>query len=146
MTDAEITERITASYNRQSAMATIGATLASVEPGRIVIRLPNADHIRQQHGFVHGGVIGMIADDVCGYSALTLMPADKAVLTGEYKINFLAPAQGDWFEAEGKVLRAGKRVHVTMAEVFACTQQSRKIIAVMLATMMVVDKAPGMID
>ena len=146
MTDTTMIERITASFNRQSAMTTIGATLARVESGRIVIRLPKQPHILQQHGFVHGGVIGMIADSACGYAALTMMPADKAVLTGEYKINFLAPAEGEWFEAEGRVLRAGKRVHVAIGDVFACTAQSRKAIAVMLTTMMVVDKAPGMVD
>jgi len=146
MTDAEIVNRITASFNRQSAMSAIGATLVDVKPGRVAIRLPKAEHILQQHGFVHGGVIGMIADSACGYAALSLMPADKAVLTGEYKINFLNPAEGEWFEAEGRVLRSGRRVHVAIGDVFACTGQSRKQVAVMLATMMVVDKAPGIVD
>lgn len=146
MTPTEIQKRIADSFNRQSAMTSIGATLTEVGAGRVVITLPMAGHILQQHGFVHGGVIGMIADSACGYSALTLMEADKAVLTSEYKINLLAPAVGERFEAEGRVLRAGKRVHVVMGEVFACKASERKSIAVMLATMMVVDKAPGMVD
>lgn len=146
MTHDQMIDRITTSFNRQSAMTTIGATLKEVGPGRVVITLPMADHVLQQNSFVHGGVIGMIADSACGYSALTLMEPENTVLTSEYKINLLAPAVGDRFEAEGKVLRAGRRVFVVAGDVYALRGEDRKHIAVMLATMMVVEKAPGMVD
>jgi len=127
-------------------MDSIGARMVEAAPGHVVIELPMADHILQQHSFVHGGVIGMIADSAAGYAALSLMPADKAVLTGEYKINFLAPAAGHTFRAEGKVIRAGKRMHVAMADVYAVDGGSRRHIAILLATMMVIDRTPDMVD
>ena len=146
MTDAEIVNRITASFNRQSAMSAIGATLVDVKPGRVAIRLPKAEHILQQHGFVHGGVIGMIADSACGYSALTLMEAGNTVLTSEYKINFLSPAVGERFVAVGKVIRSGRRTAVVQGDVYAVSGETRKHVAIMLTTLMAVEKTAGMVD
>lgn len=138
--------RIAGSFARQSAMTTIGAKLTRVEPGRVVIELPMADHVLQQNSFIHGGVIGMIADSACGYSALTLVAEDRTVLTSEYKINFLAPAVGDSFVAEGKVIRAGKRIVVVQGDVYAVRGDERKHVAIMLTTLMAVEKTPGMVD
>lgn len=136
--------RISESFERQGLMGTLGATLRVVEPGRVVISMPFSQGISQQHGFAHAGGISTICDTACGYAALTLMPQDKAVLTSEFKINLLAPAAGERFEAEGKVIRAGKRVHVTLGDVYAITGEHRKHIATMLATMMVMDNDTGL--
>lgn len=147
MTEAEIFDRIALSVSRQSAMTTIGARLTEAKPGTVTIELPRGEHILQQNSFVHGGVLGMIADSACGYSALTLAPEGKTVLTSEYKINLLAPAIADHFEAVGRVIRAGKRVVVTQGDIYAISAAGeRKHIAIMLATLMVIDKAPGMVD
>lgn len=143
--DAVQQERVRQSFARQSIMATIGAELTAVEMGRVVIALPFSDHIGQQHGFVHAGVIATIGDSACGYAALSLMPPGKAVLTSEFKINLLSPARAERFEAEGRVIRAGKRVHVAMGEVFGLVEGQRKAVAVMLATLMVID-AEGLAD
>lgn len=137
--------RIQASFDKQGLMTTLGATLREVEPGKVMISMPFSGHLSQQHGFIHAGAITSIVDSACGYAALTLMPEGKAVLTTELKINLMAPAAGERFEAEGKVIRAGKRVHVVMGEVFAVSGEHRKPIAVMLGTMMVID-AEGMKD
>ena len=146
MTGFDALARARDSFSRQSAMTTIGASLSAIEPGRGVIDLPAAPHILQQHGFVHGGVIGMIADSACGYAALSLMPEDKAVLTGEYKINFVSPAAAPRFEAVGKVIRAGRRQHVVQGEVFGLDGEKRKLVAIMLATMLVLDQDAGLKD
>ena len=138
--------RISGSFNRQSAMTTIGARLKEVGPGRVVIELPMADHVLQQNSFVHGGVIGMIADSACGYAALTMFGPEKAVLTTEYKIHFLSPAMGDRFEAEGRVIRPGRLISVVQGDVYAFRGDEKKHVAVMLATMMSVEKTPGMVD
>lgn len=134
------------SFGRQSAMTTIGAAITEIEPGRVTIAMPVAPHILQQHGFVHGGVIGMIADSACGYAALSLMPADKAVLTGEYKINFVSPAAAPRFEAVGRVIRAGRRQHVVQGEVFGIDGEKRKLVAIMLATMLVLEQDGALKD
>ncbi|PYN92089.1 MAG: hypothetical protein DMD89_28900, partial [Candidatus Rokuibacteriota bacterium] len=82
--------RVRASFARQTVMATIGAHLTGVAPGAIDIELPYRGDLTQQHGFLHAGVITIIADSACGYAALSLMPAKASVLTVEYKVNLLA--------------------------------------------------------
>jgi uncharacterized protein (TIGR00369 family) len=136
-------DRIAESFNRQGLMATLNAQLKSVAAGHVTIFMPFSTAISQQHGFAHAGSITTIADTACGYAALSRMDANKAVLTAEFKINLLAPALGEGFEAEGRVLRAGKRVHVTQGDVYALHAGARKHIAVMLATMMVIEPETG---
>jgi len=93
--EATIEKRIKDSFARQTAMATIGASVTRVEKGAVTIELPFRSDLTQQHGFVHAGVVTMIVDTACGYAALTRMPASAAVLTAEYKVNFLSPAEGE---------------------------------------------------
>jgi len=93
--DPNYERRVRDSFARQAAMTLIGATMTHVEPGRCEIELPVREELTQQHRFVHGGVVGMIADSAGGYAAFTLMPADASVLTVEFKINMLAPAKGE---------------------------------------------------
>lgn len=138
---SDMTARIAQSFNRQGFMHTLGATLESVDPGKVSIHMPHAPGITQQNGFAHAGSIATITDSACGYAALTLMEEGKAVLTSEFKIHLLAPAMGEHFVAEGKVLRAGKRMHVVEGNAYAVQGGSRKHIAVMLATMVVIDSA-----
>jgi uncharacterized protein (TIGR00369 family) len=119
-------------------MATIGARLTRVEPGKIDIELQTRDDLVQQHGFLHAGVLASAADSACGYAALSLMPAGAAVLSVEFKINMLAPAAGDRIVARGSVIRAGRTVTVCWGEVAAFTGSDEKLVATMVATMMTV--------
>lgn len=135
--------RVRASFDRQSIMTTIGATLASVGPGAAEIRLPYRADLTQQHGFLHAGVVAIIADSASGYAAFSLMSPDAAVLTVEYKINLMAPARGDAFVARGRVLRAGKTVTVCQAEVHAVREGAEHLVATLLATVMTVRDRPG---
>ena len=138
---AEIDEadaRVRKSFARQSLMATMGAAVAAVRLGEVEIVLPYSDRILQQHGFVHGGAIASIADIACGYAALTVMPREAAVLTTEFKMNLLAPAKGERLRAVGRVIRNGRKLVVTLADVFAEEGAARKQVALMTATMMVV--------
>ncbi len=144
MSDDAVFARVFESFSRQGLMKTLGAALDHASPGRVVIGLPFSPAITQQHGFGHAGAITSIVDSACGYAALTLMPEGKAVLTSEFKINLLAPAAGERFEAEGRILRAGKRQHVAMGEAFAIQNGARKSIAVMLATLVVIDGEGGL--
>lgn len=138
--------RIRASFGRQTFMAAIGADVTRVQPGQVDIDLPFRADLGQQHGFVHAGVVTAIADTACGYAALTLMEANAAVLTTEFKINLLAPAAGERFRARARVLRTGRTLSVCSAEVTALSNGSEKVVAVMLATMMSVRDRPGLTD
>ena len=106
------------SFARQKAMALIGASLSAIEPGASEISLPFRADLTQQKGFVHGGIIGMIADTACGYAAYSLMPKTASLVTVEYKINILAPARGS-LVAKGKVIKSGRTLTVARAEVYA---------------------------
>ena len=141
-TDPDFAERIRASFAKQQAMALIRATMPVIEAGRSEIHLPHWSGVEQQHGFVHGGVVGMIADSAAGYAAMTIVPASVSVLTVEYKVNLLAPANGDQLIARGKVVRPGRTLIVTQAEVFACQDGKETLCALMQQTIMVMlDKA-----
>ncbi|HQR21267.1 MAG TPA: PaaI family thioesterase [Burkholderiaceae bacterium] len=129
--------RVRASFARQAAMGLIGARITSVEPGRCAVELPVRADLTQQHGYVHCGVVGMIADSAGGYAAFTLMPADASVLTVEFKINMLAPAAGDLLIATGEVLKPGRSLSIVRADVIAVQGQKRTRVAAMQQTLMV---------
>ena len=141
----EVERRIRESFVRQQAMATIGASIVAVREGEVEIVLPYRAAITQQHGFIHGGIIAMIADSACGYAALSLMPLDAAVLTTEFKLNLLSPATGESLLARGRVVRPGRKLMVCLGEVFA-EGSAGKQVALMTASMMVVDSAGGLRD
>ena len=136
--DPHFATRIRESFGRQKAMALIGAELTVVEPGATEIALAYREDLTQQKGFVHGGIIGMIADTACGYAAFSLMPADCSLVTVEYKINILAPARGA-LVARGHVVKAGRTLTVTRAEVYA---EDGKHIATMQQTLMMLPGTP----
>ena len=116
--------RIVDSFQKQTIMSTIGASIKSIELGEVVIQLPNGEGISQQDGFVHAGVITTIVDSACGYAAMTLMPEEARVLTIEFKSNFVSPAIGDVFLAKGTVKKSGKTLMVTSGEVYAYKESS----------------------
>ena len=136
--DPHFAARIHASFGRQKAMALIGARLSAVAPGAVEVTLPFRDDLTQQKGFVHGGVIGMIADTACGYAAYSLMPADSSLVTVEYKINILAPATGA-LTARGEVVKPGRTLTIARAEVYA---EDGKHIATMQQTLMMLPGRP----
>ncbi len=135
--DPLIVEHVRASFARQNAMTLIKASMRLIEHGHTEIHLPHWSGVEQQHGFVHGGVIGMIADSAAGYAAMTVAPAGASVLTVEYKMNLLAPADGEQLIARGRVVRAGRTLIVTQAEVFAVKDGRETLCALMQQTIMV---------
>jgi uncharacterized protein (TIGR00369 family) len=140
--DPAFEQRVRSSFGRQTMMKTIGATLRSVAPGLVEIELPFRDDLCQQHGFLHAGAVTAIADNACGYAALSLMPPGAAVLTVELKINLLAPARGSRFVARGRVTRPGRTLTVCLGEVVAVGEGDEQPIATILTTMMAIQDRP----
>jgi len=135
---ADYVHRVTDSFARQAALATMGARLVAVEPGRVTMEMDHDDRFTQQHGFIHAGVTTTVLDTACGYAAFSLMPADAGVLTVELKTNLLAPAAGETFMFVGRVVKPGRTVTFCEGEAFAVTNGTRKRIATLSATMMTV--------
>ena len=136
--DPAFAARIRESFSRQKAMALIGARLARVEAGEVEVALPFRDDLTQQKGFVHGGIIGMIADTACGYAAFSLMPAGGSLVTVEYKMNILKPGRGA-LRALGTVIRPGRTLTDARAEVYA---EDGSHVATMLQTLMALPDRP----
>ena len=130
--------RVRESFARQAAMRTLGATLAVVKAGRVEITLPWAEPLTQQHGFLHAGMVATALDSACGYAGFSLMAADAAVLTIEFKINLLAPAQGQSFRMVGTVVKPGRTVTVCEGHAYAIDGGQEKLVATMGCTLMAV--------
>ncbi|MBO0810179.1 MAG: PaaI family thioesterase [Actinobacteria bacterium] len=133
--------RVQASFARQAMMATLGAEMTSVTPGRVELALRHDERFTQQHGFVHAGAVAAVLDSACGYAAFSLMPPEAAVLTASYTINLLAPAAGQRFTMTGQVVRAGRSLTVCRGEAF--TDGAGTPFAIMQATMTAVYGRPG---
>jgi uncharacterized protein (TIGR00369 family) len=117
--DADFAARVRASFARQQVMEFIGARMIRVEPGLVEIELPFRPELTQQHGFFHAGITSTIADSAGGYAGYTLFPADSSVLTVEYKMNLLAPADGERLVATGRVLKPGRSLTICELAVVA---------------------------
>lgn len=129
-------QRVAASMARQGMMTHLDAKLVRVEKGEVEIALPYADKVTQQQGGFHGGAMGALADIAGGYAGLTVLPEGMEVVTVEYKINFLSAHQEGELRAVGKVVKGGKRIVVTTAEVFHIDAQGKKsMCAVMQQTL-----------
>ena len=142
--DPDFEERVRDSFQRQGIMKLIGAELSLVAPGQVEIELPFRDDLTQQHGFFHAGATSTVADSAGGYAAFSLFPREASVLTVEYKINLVAPAQGERLRAVGRVLRPGRTLTLCDLEVFAVEAGGSKLCAKGLQTIMRLDGRPDM--
>jgi uncharacterized protein (TIGR00369 family) len=129
-------DRVRESFSRQGAMMLIGARIAALEPGYCALALAPRPEVSQQHGYVHAGILATLVDSAGGYAGYTLFPKDSSVLTVEFKLNLLAPAEGDEIVAEGFVVKSGRTLTITRGEVHAARGGERKLVAIMQQTLM----------
>ena len=141
---ADLVSRVQQSFALQGAMQTLGAELTRIELGAVDICLDWAQGLTQQHGFLHAGMVSTALDSACGYAGLTQMPADAAVLTIEFKINLLAPAKGQRFRMEGRVIKPGRTITVTEGRAYAIDNGQEKLIATMGCTLMCLQNRAGL--
>ena len=140
--DPDYQSTVRSAFEAQKAMAHIGATLETVEPGYLEIHLPIREEIMSHiPGIVHGGTIGMVADSAMGFCAMTVAEPNALGVTAEYKINMFAPAMGELVIARGHMVRPGKKMMVTRADVFCVNGGTEKHVATGLATLMALGPA-----
>src|SRR2546426_12311602 len=130
--DPEFDSNVRRSFEGLTLMRTVGARLQHVAPGEVEIDLPFREDLTQHHGYVAAAVLTAIVDVACGYAAMTLMPSGASVLTVEYKVNFLSPAQGERMLARGRVIRPGRTVTVCAGDVLAVIGGKGKIVGSLL--------------
>ena len=97
----------------------IGLKAVSLSPGKFTTRLKLEKRHLQQDGFAHAGLIAAMADHTAGYASFSMAPANRRILTMEYKISFFRPAAGDCLECRGHVIKAGRQILFTQADVYA---------------------------
>jgi uncharacterized protein (TIGR00369 family) len=142
--DPDFRQRVRASFDRQNVMKTMGIEIARLEAGEIELAMGHQPSLTQQHGFLHAGVVATALDSACGYAAFSLMPADAAVLTVEFKINLLAPAKGERFLFRAEVVKPGRTLTVCEARAYAVAGSGdERLIATMTGTLMAVLDRPG---
>ena len=137
--DPHFESRTRVSFGLQGAMAHLGAVLGRVEPGFVEIELPFREELSQQHGFFHAGIVATVADSAGGYAAYTLFPAEAGVLTVEFKVNLMAPADGERIVAAGRVIRSGRTITVAQFDVHVEKGGRRTHCATGLQTIMRID-------
>lgn len=109
-------------YMRQRAVEGSGFTrFAGIEPVRVwegesELTLVLRDDLTQHHGYAHGAIVGLMADNACAWAAASVM---GDVVTGSYTIHFLAPAKGARLRAKGQVIKPGRRQTIVRADVWA---------------------------
>jgi len=131
----EVATRVRNGFARQGLINTLNGKIAYISPGELHITAPFDERFTQQDGFLHAGIVTTLMDSACGYAAYTLMPSNSRVLSVEFKVNFLSPAQGERFRAEGKVAKSGKTISVCEGKLFAFQEGQEKLVAMMQATM-----------
>lgn len=145
-TNPNYASAIEESFRRQGLTQTLNASLSFIGPGEVHISMPFAAHLTQQNGFIHAGVITSLADNACGYAALSLAPGDCDVLAVEFKINLLEPARAANFVARARVLRRGRTLTIAQADVFGMNPSGHELIATMIETVFVrpaLDSSPA---
>ena len=142
--DPDFEAKVRESFGKQTAMQTLGAVIKRVAPGEVEIEMPYRANLAQQHGFIHGGIVTAIVDSACGYAAFSLSAPETAVLTVEYKVNFVAPAKGNLLLARGEVVRPGATITVCKGDVLAYDDGEEKLVASMLTTMMLMPNRPDL--
>jgi uncharacterized protein (TIGR00369 family) len=142
--DANFADRVRASFARQRVMRTLGVEITRLAPGEIELAMPFEAAFTQQHGFVHAGIMATVLDSACGYAAFSLMPADAAVLTVEFKTNLLAPAKGERFLFQANVVKPGRTLTVCDGQAFALENGAdERPVATMNGTLMALFDRPN---
>lgn len=141
--DPQYRERTLAAFAQQPWAEHMGMQAGDLGPGWFEIHLPLQAFHRQHDGIVHGGVLATLADTAVALAAYTLAAEGQRIVTIEFKINFLRPAQGERLLCRGTVLRPGRTVTVSEAEIFTVVGGAQTPAAKALATIAILPSAPG---
>jgi len=117
--------------NDQPFSVLLGTELTSLEPGEVVLSLAVREELKQQHGFVHGGVVSYLADNALTYSGGSVLGNS---VTSEFKINYVRPAIGETLIARASVLSSGKKQAVCDCKIFVDNDKGEVMVAVAQGT------------
>lgn len=141
--DPDFESRVRANFERQAVMQSIGVSIVRLEPGIVHLAFAYDGRLTQQHDYMHAGILATVLDSACGYAAHSLMEPDWDVLSIEYKVNFLAPAIGDRFLAEGRVIRPGRTIFACTGRMIAFDGDDETVVTAMQSTIMALEPRAG---
>ena len=133
--DIDYKTKVRDSFSRQKFMNLINAKLITVEPGYCEIHIPYDITITQQHSFFHAGIVGTVADNAAGYAAFSLMDKSSSILTVEFKLNLVAPADGELLVGKSHVLKYGKTLTICRSDIFVVKNGVEKLCAASQSTL-----------
>lgn len=135
-------QKVQDSFARQQFMHHINAKLTDVQPGYCEIEVLYAPELSQQHGFFHAGIIGTIADNTAGYAAFSLMEETSSIVTVEYKLNILAPGDGDKLIGKATVLKKGRTLTICRSDIYILKNGKEKLCAAAQASLIELKNRP----
>ena len=140
MLTAQKTADILSIVASQGAMRLLGARLTEVDEGVAEFEVDFRPELSQQNGFFHAGIVSTLIDTAGGCAGATLMPPGSGVLTVEYKVNLLAPADGEKLRARGEVIKSGRTLTITQGKVFVTKDGKETLCALMQQTLIAMPK------
>lgn len=136
----EVAAAMREAFAKQGAVQALGATITRIGKGSCEIVIPMSPAATQHHGTFHGGVFGTLADTAGGFAAYSLLMPQRDCVAVEYKINMLAPGNGDALIGRAKVIKAGRSLLVTNGEIFSSKDGKETLAAIFQQTLFVIDK------
>jgi len=118
-------------------MVELGVEPVEVGEGTVSTVMQLANKHLQHTGQCHAGVMASLADHSMGAAAQTMAPEGHWILTAELKTSLLRPGRGERLECEAKVLKAGRMLSFTEAEVYAVSGEQRTLVMKASGTMAV---------
>src|SRR5690606_26262152 len=116
----------------------LGAELVRFSAEGVELRIPLSEKLRQQHGFVHGGVISYAADNALTFAGGSAL--GSSVVTSEFKINYVRPALGRVLIARAVVMHAGRKQAVCRGEVLSQDGDTKVLCAIAQGTISTIDR------
>ncbi len=140
MLTAQKTADILSIVASQGAMRLLSARLTEVDEGVAEFEVDFRPELSQQNGFFHAGIVSTLIDTAGGCAGATLMPPGSGVLTVEFKVNLLAPADGEKLRARGEVVKSGRTLTITQGKVFVTKDGKETLCALMQQTLIAMPK------
>ena len=122
-------------FNAQGAMKLIGARLTEIDEGVAEFEVDFRPELSQQNGLFHAGIISTLVDTAGGCAGATLLPPGSNVLTVEFKLNLLAPGDGEKLRARGEIIKSGRTLTITQGTVFVTKDGKETLCALMQQTL-----------
>ena len=138
--DPNFKERTRRKVDGNHFMEHIGLKVVTIEPGYVVAEMEIQTFHKQQFGRLHGGLVSVVADSIAGFASYTLVPPDKDVVTGEIKVSYFRPGQGEKLVCEGRVVKPGKMLSFAEADVYAIKEGAKIHVGRATTTMVLIDR------